>query len=148
MRKLHERRWREKLGLFFCEGEDLVEAATAEPVELLVAGENVEPGLLALRHAATRQSRIEDRDAHAEGRQFDAQGFGHAGDGELAGRVGGEGAVRDQPVKRRGVDDVAVSAVAHLAREGDDAVVNAANVDRHQPVELVRRHLVEHLELL
>ena len=42
-RRLHERRWREKLGLFVCEGEDLVEAATAEPVELLVAGENVEP---------------------------------------------------------------------------------------------------------
>ena len=47
MRKLHERRWREKLGLFFCEGEDLVAAATADPVELLVAGENVEPALLA-----------------------------------------------------------------------------------------------------
>ena len=42
VRKLHERRWREKLGLFVCEGEDLVDAATAEPVELLVAGENVE----------------------------------------------------------------------------------------------------------
>ena len=47
VRKLHERRWRDKLGLFVCEGEDLVEAATAEPVELLVAGENVEPALLA-----------------------------------------------------------------------------------------------------
>jgi RNA methyltransferase, TrmH family len=47
VRKLHERRWREKLGLFACEGEDLVAAATAEPVELLVAGENVEPRLLA-----------------------------------------------------------------------------------------------------
>jgi TrmH family RNA methyltransferase len=46
VRKLHERRWREKLGLFVCEGEDLVEAASAEPVELLVAGENVEPRLL------------------------------------------------------------------------------------------------------
>jgi TrmH family RNA methyltransferase len=47
VRKLHERRWRDKLGLFFVEGEDQVEAATAEPVELLVAGENVEPALLA-----------------------------------------------------------------------------------------------------
>jgi RNA methyltransferase, TrmH family len=36
-----------KLGLFACEGEDLLDAATAEPVELLVAGENVEPSLLA-----------------------------------------------------------------------------------------------------
>jgi TrmH family RNA methyltransferase len=47
---LHERRWRDKLGLFFAEGEDLVDAALAagwEPEELLVAGENVEPALLA-----------------------------------------------------------------------------------------------------
>jgi TrmH family RNA methyltransferase len=50
VRKLHEGRWREKLGLFFAEGEDLVDAARAagiEPEELLVAGENVEPPLLA-----------------------------------------------------------------------------------------------------
>src|SRR5207244_4387565 len=47
VRKLHERRWRDKLGLFAVEGEDLVEAAGVEPVELLVAGENVEPALLA-----------------------------------------------------------------------------------------------------
>jgi TrmH family RNA methyltransferase len=46
VRKLHERSWREKLGLFFVEGEDAVAAATAEPVELLVAGENVDAGLL------------------------------------------------------------------------------------------------------
>jgi TrmH family RNA methyltransferase len=50
VRKLHERRWRDKLGLFLAEGEDLVDAAQAagiEPVELLVAGDNVEPALLA-----------------------------------------------------------------------------------------------------
>ena len=47
IRKLHERRWRDKLGLFFVEGEDAVAAATAEPVDLLVAGEDVEPRLLA-----------------------------------------------------------------------------------------------------
>jgi TrmH family RNA methyltransferase len=49
-RRLHDRRWRDKLGLFVAEGEDLVEAAAAagvEPVELLVAGETVEPELLA-----------------------------------------------------------------------------------------------------
>jgi TrmH family RNA methyltransferase len=45
--KLHDRRWRDKLGLFAVEGEDLVESAGIEPVELLVAGENVEPELLA-----------------------------------------------------------------------------------------------------
>jgi TrmH family RNA methyltransferase len=46
VRKLHERRWRDKLGLFVVEGEDLL-AADVEPVELLVAGETVEPSLLA-----------------------------------------------------------------------------------------------------
>ena len=46
-RKLHERRWRDKLGLFLCEGEDLVEAALGaglEPVEALVDAER--PALL------------------------------------------------------------------------------------------------------
>jgi TrmH family RNA methyltransferase len=48
VRKLHDRRWRDKLGLFVVEGEDLVEAAAGiEPFELLVAGEDVEPALLA-----------------------------------------------------------------------------------------------------
>jgi RNA methyltransferase, TrmH family len=50
VRKLQDGRWRDKLGLFVAEGEDLVEAARAagvEPVELFVAGENVEPHLLA-----------------------------------------------------------------------------------------------------
>jgi RNA methyltransferase, TrmH family len=50
VRKLQSERWRDKLGLFLAEGEDLVEAARAagiEPVELLVAGENVAPELLA-----------------------------------------------------------------------------------------------------
>jgi TrmH family RNA methyltransferase len=50
VRKLESRRQREKLGLFVAEGEDLVEAALVagiEPVDLLVAGEDVEPKLLA-----------------------------------------------------------------------------------------------------
>lgn len=50
VRRLHGRAQRQRLGLFVCEGEDLVDAAVAaglEPVELLVAGEDVEPGLLA-----------------------------------------------------------------------------------------------------
>ncbi len=46
IRKLRDRRWRDKLGLFAVEGEDLV-ADGIEPVELLVAGENVESSLLA-----------------------------------------------------------------------------------------------------
>ena len=46
VRKLHEKRWRDKLGLFFVEGEDAL-APNAEPVDLLRAGEDVEPKLLA-----------------------------------------------------------------------------------------------------
>ncbi len=58
VRKLQERRWRDKLGLFVCEGEDLVAAATAEPVELLIAGENVEPKLLAQVSSAGHPPRV------------------------------------------------------------------------------------------
>jgi TrmH family RNA methyltransferase len=58
VRKLHERRWRDKLGLFFVEGEDGVEAATAEPVELLVAGENVSPEVLAEVSTAAHPPRV------------------------------------------------------------------------------------------
>ncbi|HSS72248.1 MAG TPA: RNA methyltransferase [Gaiellaceae bacterium] len=50
IRKLESRRQREKLGLFVAEGEDLVDAARAagiEPADLLLAGEDVEPQLLA-----------------------------------------------------------------------------------------------------
>ena len=49
-RLLESRRQREKEGLFVCEGEDIVAAADAagiEPVELLRAGVDVEPDLLA-----------------------------------------------------------------------------------------------------
>ena len=60
VRKLHERRWRDKLGLFVCEGEDLVAAATAEPVELLVAGENVDAST-ARRGVDRRASAAGDR---------------------------------------------------------------------------------------
>src|SRR3954447_23853905 len=50
IRRLQSRRQRERLGLFVCEGEDLVEAglaAGAEPVDRLVAGEDVAAELLA-----------------------------------------------------------------------------------------------------
>jgi len=50
LRKLRDRRWRDKLGLFAVEGEDLVAAASAagvEAVDVLEAGETVAPELLA-----------------------------------------------------------------------------------------------------
>jgi TrmH family RNA methyltransferase len=49
IRKLAQKRWREKLGLFAAEGEDLVAAAAAAGWEarfVLRAGEDVEPELL------------------------------------------------------------------------------------------------------
>ena len=49
-RLLSSRRQREREGLFVCEGEDLLAAARAagiEPVDILVAGEDVTPELLA-----------------------------------------------------------------------------------------------------
>jgi len=61
VRKLQERRWRDRLGLFFVEGEDGVEAAAGvgiRPVELLVAGENVEPALLAEVSTAAHPPRV------------------------------------------------------------------------------------------
>jgi TrmH family RNA methyltransferase len=58
IRKLHERRWRDKLGLFFVEGEDAVGAATAAPVDLLRAGEDVEPRLLAEVATAPHPPRV------------------------------------------------------------------------------------------
>ncbi|HEY7631304.1 MAG TPA: RNA methyltransferase [Thermoleophilaceae bacterium] len=50
IRKLQDKKHRERSGLFAAEGEDLVDAAAAagwEPEILLVAGEDVEPDLLA-----------------------------------------------------------------------------------------------------
>src|SRR5918998_2997148 len=45
IRKVQQKRWRTKLGLFSAEGEDLVEAAPAAEF-VLRAGEDVEPELL------------------------------------------------------------------------------------------------------
>jgi TrmH family RNA methyltransferase len=50
IRRLRSRAQRHRLGLFACEGEDLVDAALAaglEPLELLASGEDVTPELLA-----------------------------------------------------------------------------------------------------
>jgi TrmH family RNA methyltransferase len=58
VRKLHDKSWRDKLGLFFVEGEDAVAAATATPVDLLRAGEEVEPTLLAEVASAPHPPRV------------------------------------------------------------------------------------------
>ena len=61
VRKLRDRRWRDKLGLLVVEGEDLVAAAReagVEPADLLVAGEDVEPALLAEASALAHPPRV------------------------------------------------------------------------------------------
>jgi TrmH family RNA methyltransferase len=58
VRKLHDKSWRDKLGLFFVEGEDAIEAATAAPVDVLRAGEDVEPKLLAEVASAPHPPRV------------------------------------------------------------------------------------------
>jgi TrmH family RNA methyltransferase len=45
IRKLHQRKHREELGLFVAEGRDLLDSG-ADPVFALVAGEDIEPALL------------------------------------------------------------------------------------------------------
>jgi len=57
VRKLHEKRWREKLGLFFVEGEDAL-APDAEPVDVLRAGEDVDSKLLADVASAPHPPRV------------------------------------------------------------------------------------------
>jgi RNA methyltransferase, TrmH family len=60
IRKLRQKRWRDKLGLFAAEGEDLVEAAERAgwvPRYVLRAGEDVEPELLAAVSALGSGSR-------------------------------------------------------------------------------------------
>ena len=61
IRKLAQKRWREKLGLFAAEGEDLVAAAAAagwEPRFVLRAGEDVEPELFHAVSALGSGSRV------------------------------------------------------------------------------------------
>ena len=58
---LAQKRKREELGLFAVEGEDLVAAAAAagiDPIELLVAGETVEPELLAAVSTLAHPARV------------------------------------------------------------------------------------------
>ncbi|HZQ64391.1 MAG TPA: RNA methyltransferase [Gaiellaceae bacterium] len=69
IRRLASRRQRARLGLFVCEGEDLVDAAIAagvEPVDLLVAGESVEPGLLASLSTLPHPPRVVGVFRHAD----------------------------------------------------------------------------------
>ena len=61
VRKLGDRRWRDKLGLFAVEGEDLVAAAAAagiRPQHVLRAGEDVAPELLAEVSALAHPARV------------------------------------------------------------------------------------------
>jgi TrmH family RNA methyltransferase len=87
VRRLESRRQRTKLGLFVCEGEDLIEAARAagiEPVDLLVAGESVEAELLAgvstLAHPPRVIGVFRREDLPAHGQRPAALGLWHVAD--------------------------------------------------------------------
>ena len=61
IRKLQQKRWREKLALFAAEGEDLIEAAERagwQAEYVLRAGEDVEPELLAAVSVLGSGSRV------------------------------------------------------------------------------------------
>ena len=61
IRKLRDKRWRDKLGLFAVEGEDLLEAGLAaglEPADVLVVGEDVSADLLAEVSALAHPPRV------------------------------------------------------------------------------------------
>ena len=80
VRKLHERRWREKLGLFAVEGEDLVEAgvtAGLEPVDAALGRRDGRPGSpggrLDARSSAPRDRRLPARRAPARSARPDAR---------------------------------------------------------------------------
>ncbi len=86
-RLLESRRQRAKLGLFACEGEDLVDAALAaglEPVELLVAGESVALELLASVSTLGHPPRVIGIFRHADLPAFEPRPAGlalwHVGD--------------------------------------------------------------------
>jgi TrmH family RNA methyltransferase len=77
IRKLHERKHREREGLFVAEGEDLVEAAAtagAEPAFVLRAGIDVEPQLLA--SVSTLGSGTRVIGVYPQARTISADGFG------------------------------------------------------------------------
>ena len=86
VRKLARHKEREASGLFVCEGDDVVDAALAagiEPVDLLIAGDNVVPELLAsvstLPHPA-RVVAVFRRDDLPRGRRQTALALWHVAD--------------------------------------------------------------------
>ncbi len=75
------------------------------------------------------------------GRQFLPQRIRQAQHAELAGRIGGEQAEGVEPVHRRCVDDMPRAPLDHRPRETGDAIIDAGQVDRDQPVEIGRVHV-------
>jgi RNA methyltransferase, TrmH family len=81
VRRLAQAKQREKLGLFVVEGEDLVAAARAEgiePVELLVAGEDVAPDALRSVSSLAHPPRVLAIFRRADLRRPDPPGLGLA----------------------------------------------------------------------
>ncbi len=82
IRRLQSRTQRRRLGLFACEGEDLVEAGRAagiEPVDVLVAHEDVEVELLAEVSTLAHAPRVLAVFRHADLPRLDSSSPPHAG---------------------------------------------------------------------
>ena len=99
------------------------------------------PDRVGFRHAAAGQAGKQSGDADAMGRQFLPQRIRQAQHAELARRIGGEQAEGVEPVHRRCVDDMPRAPVDHRPREAGDAIIDAGQVDRDQPVEIGRVHV-------
>jgi RNA methyltransferase, TrmH family len=105
IRKLQDKKHRERSGLFVAEGEDLVEAAEAagwEPQVLLVAGEDVEPELLAAVSSLGSGARVvgvyEQRWADVGGAQLSVYLHGVHDPGNVGAVIRSAHALCDGPV--------------------------------------------------
>jgi RNA methyltransferase, TrmH family len=104
IRKLRSRRERDRTGLFVVEGEDLVaaaEAVGAEPELLLVAGEDVEPRLLAAVStlgSGTRVIGVYRQDSSPPGGELSVYLHGVADPGNIGAILRAAHALCDGPV--------------------------------------------------
>ena len=143
---LAQKRKREELGLFAVEGEDLVEAAAAagiEPIERLVAGENVEPELLAaistLPAPGSRRRRLPHRRPAARAARDDAGALARLGSRQHRHAAARRGRLRRGGRALRGLRRPARLEGAARVRRGDLPCPAARVRRRSRPAGRARR---------